>query len=55
MTGMLTDKRPYENSETKEWNGKNSKRNRQTGNIKIGNLTVGVHNTSKTNGTKLGK
>ena len=53
MTGMLTDERRYENSDTKEWNDKNFKRrSRETAEMKIGNFTVGKHNMS---GTKLGK
>ena len=31
------------------------KRRRKTGRMKIGNLTVGVHNTSERSGTKLEK
>ena len=56
MTGVLTDERQYENSETKEWNDTNFKgRSIEIGTLKIGNLTVGVHNTSEISGTKLGK
>ena len=54
MTGVLINQRRYGNSETKEWNDTNFKRrSRETGKMKIGNLTVGVHNTSEISGTKL--
>ena len=54
MMGMLTDESRYENSETNEWNDTNFKRtSRETGKMKIGNSTVGVHNTSEISGTKL--
>ena len=56
MTGVLTDERRYGNSETKEWNYRNfERRSRGTSKMKIGNLTVGVHNTSEISGTKLRK
>ena len=56
MTGVLTDERRYGNSETKEWNNKNFKRrSRETGKMKIRNLTVRIHNTSEISGAKLGK
>ena len=55
MTGMLTDEKRYENSDTKEWNDINFKRRSITFETKIGNLTVSIHNTSEISGTKLGK
>ena len=56
MTGVLTDETRYGNSETKEWNYPNFKRrSRETGKMKIGNLTLGVHDTSEISGTKFGK
>ena len=44
MTQVLTDEKRYGNSETKDWNDKNFIRSKKTGKMKIGNLTVGLHN-----------